>query len=91
MRYRTGLPIKTSGIYLVHHRQHRLPHEVTLLAGHTFPPCAKCNETVEFELIMGVSDAKLTPFRVVLHQIPELPENAAAAAAASDDSEEKTG
>ena len=40
-----------SGIYRVVHAQHRLPHEVTLLGGQTFPPCAQCREDVRFELV----------------------------------------
>ena len=33
------------------HAEHRLPHEVTLIAGQTFPPCAKCQEEVRFQLL----------------------------------------
>ena len=89
IRYRTGLAIPSSGIYLVRHKQHRLPHEVTLLKGEKFPRCAKCQDAVQFELLIGVADPKLSPFRVVLNQIPEVePETNAEAAAAG---EEKAG
>lgn len=74
MQYRTGLKIPRSGIYVVRHAQHRLPHEVTLLKDETFPRCAKCDEAVRFELLMGVSDVSLSPFRVILYSIPELEE-----------------
>lgn len=63
------------------HSQHRLPHEVTLLKGESFPPCAKCKNAVQFELVMGVSEPSLMPFRVVLNQIPVIEEEAATAAA----------
>ena len=43
--------IPESGIYRVIHSQHRLPHEVTLIGGQTFPPCGKCHEEVRFELV----------------------------------------
>jgi hypothetical protein len=43
--------IPESGIYRVTHAEHRLPHEVTLIGGQTFPPCAKCHEEVRFELV----------------------------------------
>ena len=52
--YRSSEVIPVSGIYRVLHAQHRLPHEVTLVEGQTFPPCAKCHEEVRFELVRGV-------------------------------------
>jgi hypothetical protein len=74
IRYRSGLAIPRTGIYTVRHKQHRLPHQVTLLKDQVFPPCAQCNQAVEFELLMGIDDLamSLSPFRVTLHQIPEL-------------------
>lgn len=87
IRYRTGLAIPISGIYLVRHKEHRLPHEVTLLKDEQFPPCAQCDKAVQFELLMGIADVNLSPFRVTLHQIPELEEDSKAAAAG----EEKAG
>jgi hypothetical protein len=79
IRYRTGLDIPISGIYLVRHKEHRLPHEVTLLKGEKFPPCAECQTAVQFELLMGITDMSLSPFRVTLHQIPEIEDTKAAA------------
>jgi len=52
--YRSSERIPVSGIYRVVHAQHRLPHEVTLVEGQTFPPCAKCHHEVSFELVRGV-------------------------------------
>jgi hypothetical protein len=49
--YNSSDVIPKSGIYKVVHAQHRLPHEVTLLEGQIFPPCAKCHEEVRFELV----------------------------------------
>ena len=72
IRYRTGLKIPSSGIYRVIHKQHRLPHEVTLLMDELFPTCAKCEKAVEFELLMGVGDPELMPFKVRLYELPEL-------------------
>jgi hypothetical protein len=49
--YKSSSLIPESGIYRVIHAQHRLPHEVTLIGGQTFPPCGKCHEEVRFELV----------------------------------------
>lgn len=49
--YKSSETIPVSGVYRVIHAQHRLPHEVTLIAGQTFPPCIKCHEEVRFELV----------------------------------------
>lgn len=43
--------IPESGVYRVIHAQHRLPHEVTLIKGQSFPPCARCHDEVRFELL----------------------------------------
>jgi hypothetical protein len=51
LRFKSGDTIPESGLYKVHHAQHRLPHQVTLLEGQTFPPCAKCRDEVRFELV----------------------------------------
>jgi hypothetical protein len=49
--YKSSDKIPESGIYCVTHAQHRLPHEVTLIEGQTFPPCARCHDEVRFELV----------------------------------------
>ena len=56
------------------HSQHRLPHEITLLKDQTFPPCSQCDQVVQFELVMGVKDAALMPYRIVLHRLPVMEE-----------------
>jgi hypothetical protein len=49
--YKSADSIPESGIYRVIHAQHRLPHEVTLIKGQAFPPCARCHDEVRFELM----------------------------------------
>jgi hypothetical protein len=49
--YKSSDTIPESGVYRVLHAEHRLPHEVTLIAGQTFPPCVKCHAEVRFELM----------------------------------------
>ena len=49
--FKSSTIIPESGIYRVIHSQHRLPHEVTLIGGQTFPPCGQCHEEVRFELV----------------------------------------
>ncbi|MCI0349766.1 MAG: hypothetical protein L0Z53_10100 [Acidobacteriales bacterium] len=53
----TGETIPASGIYRVHHKQHRVPHEVTLIKDEIFPPCERCSEAVRFKLVRAVADA----------------------------------
>ena len=48
--------MSNSGIYRVIHQRHRLPHEVTLIAGDVFPPCAQCGDHVRFALTRDVAD-----------------------------------
>ena len=69
--YRTGLTISQSGIYKVTHSRHRLPHEVTLLAGELFPRCSSCGDKVQFELITAANDLEKSKFRVVLYELPD--------------------
>ena len=49
--YKSRDNIPETGVYKVLHAQHRLPHQVTLVEGQTFPPCAKCHEEVRFEMV----------------------------------------
>jgi hypothetical protein len=69
-QFRCGDRIAESGIYLVLHSNHRLPHEVTLLRDQLFPKCAKCEDSVYFELVRSTSDATLAPFKVALYALP---------------------
>jgi hypothetical protein len=71
--YKSADTIPESGIYRVIHAQHRLPHEVTLIAGQTFPPCAKCHEEVRFELVRDLPElARERRGSVSLYSLPVL-------------------
>jgi hypothetical protein len=69
--YRTGLKIPQSGIYRVTHSRHRLPHEVNLLQGETFPRCAKCEDKVQFALIGTAEDQEAGKVAEVIYELPE--------------------
>ena len=46
----TGDTCATSGVYkVVNHIKH--PKEITMIQGHTFPPCAECKTKVEYQLV----------------------------------------
>ena len=69
--YRVGETILHNGIYKVLHRGHRVSHYVVLLAGQTFPRCARCAENVKFELFEASTSIQDDPdFRVLLYEIP---------------------
>jgi hypothetical protein len=71
--FKTGQQIPDSGVYKVIHQQHRLPHEVTLLRGETFPRCTKCGDRVEFELIHAAPYQRDgTAFQVQVYALPDL-------------------
>ena len=71
--YKSSDIIPDSGIYRVIHAQHRLPHEVTLIAGQSFPPCAKCHEEVRFELVRALPGlARERRGNVSLYSLPVL-------------------
>lgn len=75
VRYGTGQAIPKSGIYTVFHAQHRLPHEVTLLEGETFPRCAKCGNLVEFVLDQSApSGGNAAQFPNRVFALPDLDE-----------------
>lgn len=71
---RTGRPVLENGFYRVSHAQHRLPQEVTLLIGQSFPRCSKCGEPVYFELIRSVRFLGMNGnrFKITLYELPEL-------------------
>lgn len=69
-RYRAGMPVPQDGVYRVQHSSHRVPHEVTLLAGGNFPPCSQCGGVVTFELVRGVAAGDTGRFHVTLYQLP---------------------
>ena len=68
--YRAGMPVPQDGVYRVQHSSHRVPHEVTLLAGGNFPPCSQCGGVVSFELVRGVAAGDTGRFHVTLYQLP---------------------
>jgi len=71
--YKSTDTIPESGIYRVVHAQHRLPHEVTLIGGQTFPPCAQCHEAVRFELVRELPElARERRGHVSLYSLPVL-------------------
>ena len=49
--FHPGDRAQTTGIYRATHLRHRMPHEITVLEGETFPPCKRCGENVRFELL----------------------------------------
>jgi len=84
--FKTGEIVPQSGIYRVTHAEHRLPHEVTMLRSHEFPPCEKCGIRVRFKLLRGVS---LDSFQIVLNSLPELVSDVVAEEPAADTIEKK--
>jgi hypothetical protein len=51
--FQTGNMVSLTGVYRVVHSSHRLPHEVVILAGERFPRCARCEDSVVFELLQS--------------------------------------
>jgi hypothetical protein len=49
--FRPGDRAEVTGIYRAVHVRHRMPHEITVLDGETFPPCKRCGDHVRFELL----------------------------------------
>lgn len=73
--FRSGDRIPESGIYRVTHPEHRLPQEVTLLAGQEFPICSRCHHPVRFFLVRSASGVESEAgFRVTLHELPVIEE-----------------
>jgi hypothetical protein len=71
--------IPASGVYQVIHSAHRLPHEVTLLKGETFPKCQKCEGDVTFTLLRAIQyqDAvREFQWRVTLYELPVIDDEA---------------
>ena len=67
-----GDAIPNTGIYRAHHLEHRPCHEVTLLRNEIFPPCARCGDSVVFELVRSVPGLEEKDFRIRLYKIPDL-------------------
>jgi hypothetical protein len=50
--FKSGDKVKKSGIYSVlHDGKHASAHEVTCIAGKTFPACGECGDAVRFLLV----------------------------------------
>jgi hypothetical protein len=72
---KTGESIPETGIYSVGHREHRLPPEVTLVAGQTFPRCEACAADVFFRLRRRLLDrSAMFRFHFEIYQLPVLGE-----------------
>jgi hypothetical protein len=67
--YETGAIVTVTGIYLVLHSAHHLPHEVVAVKGHRFPKCQKCADSVFFQLLHPADDL----FRHMTDIVYELP------------------
>jgi hypothetical protein len=72
--YQTGATVPETGIYLVVHSAHRLPHEVVVIAGHKFPRCQKCGNAVLFELLHPAADL-FSHTTEVVYVLPEIKED----------------
>lgn len=69
--FRAGEPITETGIYRVFHNEHRVSHEVTLLAGQHFPGCDECGNDVHFELLRSAPEiSRDVSFRINLYRVP---------------------
>ena len=71
-KFRVGEAIHISGLYQVFHSIDGVSHEATLLRDEVFPPCTKCGDNVDFELLKelsGIDDLDYN-FRIRLFQIP---------------------
>src|SRR5579872_4008288 len=71
-KFNTGERVPHGGTYRIIHTGHRLPGEVSLLAGAVFPRCSKCNQHVEFEAVRYIPrwEEKKLDFRVVVYELP---------------------
>jgi hypothetical protein len=70
---KTGDIVPETGIYLVVHASHRLPHEVVILAGERFPRCCRCSESVLFSLLHSAPDL-YQQFAYHIYELPEVEE-----------------
>lgn len=48
--FHAGQNVPQTSLYRVFHYQHRMPHEVLMRQGESFPACNKCGERVSFRL-----------------------------------------
>ena len=66
----SGQRVPASGIYEVHHREHRLPDEVTLLRDQQFPRCELCGSVVRVKIVRVVQVLEKSRERIILHALP---------------------
>ncbi len=77
--YVTGQRVPASGIYEVRHREHRVPHEVTLLKDQLFPCCARRGIAVHFKIARVIDELDKEKYgKVMLHVLPVVDEKEAA-------------
>jgi len=76
--YETGAIVTVTGIYLVMHSAHRLPHEVVAVEGHRFPKCQKCGDSVLFQLLHPAADL-FQHMTDIVYELPVIDEDEAAA------------
>ena len=72
-KYRTGERVPQTGIYKVTHDHHRLPHQVIIIKNEVFPRCAKCEDTVFFEMAYPAPAVSESSF-VRIYELPEVEE-----------------
>ncbi len=74
--FKPGDRVPDSGLYWVHHYQHRLAH-LARIRYQSFPECAQCGERVRFERAPMDTDPKAmwlredVDFRHALRHLPE--------------------
>ena len=61
-------------MYKVTHASHRLASQVTLVGGETFPHCARCPKSVNFELIRAADEHEEVAVPVLrqLHEVDDV-------------------
>jgi hypothetical protein len=66
--------VPSSGVYRVTHDEHRLMHEVTLLASERFPLCKQCKRQVRFELRRAIKNPAqiISSHHAILEDYPEV-------------------
>jgi len=71
--WKTGAFVPRTGMYAVIHAEHRLPAEVTLVQGESFPRCQACEIPVLFTLRRRLEKGlSLAHSRIHLYQLPVL-------------------
>ncbi|HEX4603450.1 MAG TPA: hypothetical protein VH724_05600 [Candidatus Angelobacter sp.] len=73
--FATGDSVPTSGIYSVQHSVHHLFAEVALFKGEVFPKCARCSDTVIFQMVrefLGLDAGGLPSYRTPLYELAVL-------------------